>query len=171
MRTTTTLLWVKVAFWVVSALVLLLVPVVRNQFVYSYGNPSPSLGTGFLILLGVFLTLATLYVVAWTVVVTVLLQRGHRWVRTAVLVFATLTVLGLVSAGLRSAVYAVGGLYFSDTPPSLLTVAYLLVSAVLYAAVLALLFRPASRQWLDERTAQRRWVVQQRRAATTGGAR
>ena len=70
-----------------------------------------------------------------------------------VLVFTTLTALGLLLAVVQWVVYATTGVILqADATPSLLTVLYGLVSTALYAGVLVLLFRPDSRRWLDERT-------------------
>ena len=168
-RTAIVLVWAQVAIGVLSSTVLLLVPGLREQVLapaQTTPNLPPSFGSVLLAIVVVSVAVGLLVGVAYAVVVTVFLRRGHRWVRTLVLVFASLAGFGAVTAVPQAIVYAViGPSLLVQAAPSPIGVVPAVVSAALYAVILVLLFRPASRRWLDERTAQRRWVAQQRRVA------
>lgn len=173
-RTAIVLVWVQVAVGVLSTLVLLLVPGLRDQLLAPFqetpGLP-PNFGAVLLAIVVVSVAVGLLFAVAYAVVVTVFLRRGHRWVRTVVLVFASLAVFGVVTVVGQAVIYAaVGPSLLVQVAPSPVSVVSGVVGAALYAAVVVLLFRPASRRWLDERTAQRRWVAQQRRAEGQRGS-
>lgn len=164
-RTAIVLVWVQVAVGVLSSLVLLLSPGLRDQL-FAPAQTTPGLPPGFgsilLVIVVVSAMVGLLFAVAYAVVVTVFLRRGHRWVRTVVLVFASLAVFGVVTVVLQAVIYAViGPSLLVQVAPSPISVVSGVVGAALHIAVVVLLFRPASRRWLDERTAQRRRVAGQ----------
>ena len=168
-RTAIVLVWVQLAVGVLGTLSLLLVPALRDQ-VLAPAETTPGLPPGFgrflLAIVVVSALVGLLFSVAWAVVAAVFLRRGHRWVRTVVLVFASLGLFGLVTLVLQAVIFAVAGpSLLLQVAPSPVTVVPSVVGTVLYAVIVVLLFRPASRRWLDERTAWRRWAAQQRRAA------
>ena len=167
-RAAIVLVWVQLAVGVLGTLSLLLVPALREQ-VLAPAETTPGLPPGFervLLAIVVLSALAGLvFAVAWAVVAATFLRRGHRWVRTVVLVFASLAVFGLVTLVLQAVLSAVAGPSPLVQAPSPVTVVPSVVGTTLYAVIVVLLFRPASRRWLDERTAWRRWAAQQRRAA------
>lgn len=170
-RTAITLVWVQLAVSVIGSLVLLLVPGLRDQLL-APAQDTPGVPPGFaavlLTIIVVSALVGLLFSVAYSVVMAVFLRRGHRWVRVVLLVFASLAVFGMVTIVLQAVVYAVSGpSLLAPTPPNPVSLVAGVVGAVLYAAIVVLLFRPASRRWLDERTAQRRWAAEQRRAAVT----
>ena len=172
-RTAIVLVWVQLAVGVLSSLVLLLVPGLREQLLAPAQNTQglpPNFGSILVAIVVVSVAVGLLFAAAYVVVVTVFLRRGHRWVRTVILVFASLAVFGVVTVVLQAIIYAaVGPNLLVPTVPNPVSVVSGVVNVALYAAILVLLFRPASRRWLDERTAQRRWAAQQRRAAAAGG--
>lgn len=159
-RTAIVLVWVQLAVGVVGMLVLLIVPGVRDQLLAPL-ETTPGLPPGFAgVLLAIVVVSALvglLFAAAYSVVVAVFLRRGHRWVRTVVLVFASLAVFGVVTVVLQTIIYAVAGpSLLVPIAPNPVTQVAGVVNTALYTAIVVLLFRPASRRWLDERTAQRR---------------
>ena len=174
-RTAIVLVWVQLAVGVLSSLVLLLVPGLRDQLLAPAQNTQglpPNFGSILVAIVVVSVAVGLLFAAAYVVVVTVFLRRGHRWVRTVILVFASLAVFSVITVVLQAIIYAVvGPNLLVPVAPNPISVVSAVVNVALYAAILVLLFRPASRRWLDERTAQRRWVAEQRRAAVAGGVR